>query len=238
MPSCPRTRAYVARRTAEGKTTREIRRCLKRYIARELHRTLTATMINTTMISTPKSELDKHRSVTCPPDSPDPPEHPSCTYPAAGPGRRPGFSCGTTPSATAHPPPPDTHPADTRPEHPIPWKSWTDQRLRQASDTDTHDQFEPRSPARAVLRIEAKVCVRRARRPGALARTGGKLFIGIRRVPPCGAQRTAPGAGCCDTPSGSRGRVVTGAGRSSVDPVDGSPLTLGPRTRPPTGRVR
>jgi hypothetical protein len=42
--SCPRTRAYVARRTAEGKTTREIRRCLKRYIARELCRHLTQTM--------------------------------------------------------------------------------------------------------------------------------------------------------------------------------------------------
>jgi Transposase IS116/IS110/IS902 family./Transposase. len=42
--SCPRTRAYVERRTAEGKTHREIRRCLKRYIARELYRTLTATM--------------------------------------------------------------------------------------------------------------------------------------------------------------------------------------------------
>ena len=38
--SCPRTRAYVARRTAEGKTPREIRRCLKRYIARELYRQL------------------------------------------------------------------------------------------------------------------------------------------------------------------------------------------------------
>ena len=44
MRCCPRTKAYVARRTAEGKTTREIRRCLKRYIARELHRALTATM--------------------------------------------------------------------------------------------------------------------------------------------------------------------------------------------------
>jgi transposase len=44
MRSCPRTRAYVARRTAEGKTTREIRRCLKRYIARELYRQLTRTM--------------------------------------------------------------------------------------------------------------------------------------------------------------------------------------------------
>jgi transposase len=28
--SCPRTRAYVARRTAEGKTARETRRCIKR----------------------------------------------------------------------------------------------------------------------------------------------------------------------------------------------------------------
>jgi len=44
MRSCPRTRAYVARRTAEGKTIREIRRCLKRYIARELYRHLTRTM--------------------------------------------------------------------------------------------------------------------------------------------------------------------------------------------------
>jgi transposase len=42
--SCPRTRAYVARRTAEGKTAREIRRCLKRYIARELYRQLTRSM--------------------------------------------------------------------------------------------------------------------------------------------------------------------------------------------------
>jgi len=44
MRSCPRTRAYAARRTAEGKTTREIRRCLKRYIARELYRQLTRAM--------------------------------------------------------------------------------------------------------------------------------------------------------------------------------------------------
>jgi transposase len=39
--SCPRTHAYITRRRAEGKTDREIRRCLKRYIARELHRHLT-----------------------------------------------------------------------------------------------------------------------------------------------------------------------------------------------------
>jgi transposase len=37
------TRAYVARRTAEGRTKREIMRSLKRYIARQLYRTLTAT---------------------------------------------------------------------------------------------------------------------------------------------------------------------------------------------------
>jgi transposase len=40
----PRTRAYAARRTTQGKTPRDIRRCLKRYIARELYRTLTNTM--------------------------------------------------------------------------------------------------------------------------------------------------------------------------------------------------
>ena len=41
---CPATQAYIARRRAEGKTDREIRRCLKRYIARQLYRTLTHTM--------------------------------------------------------------------------------------------------------------------------------------------------------------------------------------------------
>lgn len=36
----PRTRAYVERRTAEGRTIREIRRCLKRYLTREIYRHL------------------------------------------------------------------------------------------------------------------------------------------------------------------------------------------------------
>ena len=36
----PRTRAYVERRTAEGRSLREIRRCLKRYLAREIYRHL------------------------------------------------------------------------------------------------------------------------------------------------------------------------------------------------------
>ena len=36
----PATRDYVARRTTEGKTTREIKRCLARYVARDLYRQL------------------------------------------------------------------------------------------------------------------------------------------------------------------------------------------------------
>jgi hypothetical protein len=36
------TRAYVARRTAEGKTAREIQRCRKRYLARRLSKLLEA----------------------------------------------------------------------------------------------------------------------------------------------------------------------------------------------------
>ncbi|MBE1582211.1 IS110 family transposase [Nonomuraea angiospora] len=42
MAWCPRTRAYVDRRTADGKSKAEIRRCLKRYIARELFKALTS----------------------------------------------------------------------------------------------------------------------------------------------------------------------------------------------------
>jgi transposase len=37
----PRTRDYLARRRAEGLSDRDIMRCLKRYIAREIHRVLT-----------------------------------------------------------------------------------------------------------------------------------------------------------------------------------------------------
>jgi len=36
------TRAYVQRRSAEGKTPREIKRCLKRYLARRIYRLLEA----------------------------------------------------------------------------------------------------------------------------------------------------------------------------------------------------
>ncbi|GGV47231.1 IS110 family transposase [Actinomadura cremea] len=38
----PRTRAYAERRTKEGKTKKEIIRCLKRYVARELFQIITA----------------------------------------------------------------------------------------------------------------------------------------------------------------------------------------------------
>lgn len=38
----PETRAYVEKRRAEGRTTKEIRRCLKRYLARQIYRTLEA----------------------------------------------------------------------------------------------------------------------------------------------------------------------------------------------------
>jgi hypothetical protein len=38
----PRTRAYAERRTEEGLSKMEIIRCLKRYLAREVYRTLCA----------------------------------------------------------------------------------------------------------------------------------------------------------------------------------------------------
>jgi transposase len=42
MSNHPETRAYVARRRAEGKTTAEIIRCLKRYVARQTYKHLPA----------------------------------------------------------------------------------------------------------------------------------------------------------------------------------------------------
>ena len=44
MRTDPATQAYIIRRRAQGKTDREIRRCLKRYIARQLYRALTTAM--------------------------------------------------------------------------------------------------------------------------------------------------------------------------------------------------
>ena len=48
---CERTRVYAARRQTDGHSKRDILRCLKRYIARELYRALTNTMI--TNVETP-----------------------------------------------------------------------------------------------------------------------------------------------------------------------------------------
>jgi len=44
----PATRAYAQRRRAEGKTTREIRRCLVRYVARQLYRLESAPALDPT----------------------------------------------------------------------------------------------------------------------------------------------------------------------------------------------
>lgn len=57
MRDCPTTRAYVARRTAQGKRPQEIRRCLKRYIARQLFRTLTSAMATAPDTRPPDGEI-------------------------------------------------------------------------------------------------------------------------------------------------------------------------------------
>ena len=48
-----RAREYVARRTTEGKSKREILRCLKRYVAREVYRILTASGALPSSVSVP-----------------------------------------------------------------------------------------------------------------------------------------------------------------------------------------
>jgi hypothetical protein len=39
---CPETRTYLKRRTAEGLSKKDIMRCLKRYVAREVYHTIQA----------------------------------------------------------------------------------------------------------------------------------------------------------------------------------------------------
>ncbi len=48
-----RTRTYVAKRTSEGKSKKEIIRCLKRYIAREVYRILSSLSLHKPSISAP-----------------------------------------------------------------------------------------------------------------------------------------------------------------------------------------
>jgi transposase len=45
------TKAYVARRTAQGLSKREIIRCLKRYLAREIYRIIRKTLSTTEVIN-------------------------------------------------------------------------------------------------------------------------------------------------------------------------------------------
>lgn len=45
---CPRTRAYLARRTAQGLSKKDIIRCLKRYVAREIYTALRADLAQLT----------------------------------------------------------------------------------------------------------------------------------------------------------------------------------------------
>jgi transposase len=51
-----RTQEYVARRTKEGKSKREIIRCLKRYLAREVYRVLISCDARSSPIG-PKAEV-------------------------------------------------------------------------------------------------------------------------------------------------------------------------------------
>jgi transposase len=60
---CARTQAYAARRTKEGKSKREIIRCLKRYIAREAYHALIADLVD---LGQPRSPRPRHAiAITC-----------------------------------------------------------------------------------------------------------------------------------------------------------------------------
>lgn len=58
---CQRTRAYATRRTTQGRSKREILRCLKRYVAREVYHTLRADLAaynaSTRAAATPRTSL-------------------------------------------------------------------------------------------------------------------------------------------------------------------------------------
>jgi transposase len=56
MAHDPDTRAYAEKRRAEGRTNREIRRCLKRYLARHIYRTLNTTAAMTQLTPDPTCE--------------------------------------------------------------------------------------------------------------------------------------------------------------------------------------
>jgi hypothetical protein len=65
---CPRTRAYAERRSAEGLSKREILRCLKRSIAREVDRTLRADLaaLETAAAATPPKRRSRQAvTISC-----------------------------------------------------------------------------------------------------------------------------------------------------------------------------
>jgi transposase len=57
LQHCTRTRAYAARRSAEGLSKRDIIRCLKRYIARELYHSLRADLTSLELPTPPRRAL-------------------------------------------------------------------------------------------------------------------------------------------------------------------------------------
>ena len=60
----PRTKEYVARRTAEGKSKREIVRYLNRCVAREVYRLLISCEVRSSPTEPKASQPLDHRSVT------------------------------------------------------------------------------------------------------------------------------------------------------------------------------
>jgi transposase len=62
MAKDARTRAYVDKRTRQGLSKREIVRCLKRYVARQIYRTLVPTLLSLVVMPDAKpasATLDK-----------------------------------------------------------------------------------------------------------------------------------------------------------------------------------
>ena len=53
------TRAYVDRRTTEGKTKPEIMRCLKRYLARQVYRCLIPATVNEKVPASTQGDLER-----------------------------------------------------------------------------------------------------------------------------------------------------------------------------------
>src|SRR5699024_1137480 len=61
MRTDPATRAYIERRQSEGKTRREIRRCLKRYISRQIFRALTVAHPAPDAVATAQHNIEASR---------------------------------------------------------------------------------------------------------------------------------------------------------------------------------